>query len=224
MCGRYVLYALPREIQAHFGLSAPVRYHPSYNIAPTQNIVGVCQPFGGERSAAEYRWGLIPHWAKEIGRYSTINARAESVATKPAYRGPFRRHRLLIPASGYYEWQERAAGGKQPYYIHAKDGGLVAFAGLWDRWEPQSGKGSVIVSAAIIVTEANRDTRRIHDRMPVILPPDAWDAWLNPDNQDATALAALLVPAASGTLEAHPVGRAVNSPRNNRPELISEQR
>lgn len=222
MCGRFALYALPEEIRSRFGLSGAPHYVPSYNIAPTQTILGVALGPDGERLLGRYRWGLIPHWAREIGRYSTINARAETVATKPAYRGPFREHRILIPASGYYEWKQ-GDDGKRPYFIHPRDGQLMAFAGLWDRWQPPGGHGATLVSAAIIVTQANADTRTVHERMPVILSPEDWDTWLDPNRQDGDCLSALLCPAPSGTLDAYPVSTAVNSPRNNQADLLTRQ-
>lgn len=222
MCGRYALYALPEEIRSRFGLNSAPHYLPSYNVAPSQTILGVAMGPEGEHLLGRYRWGLIPHWAKEIGRYSTINARSETVASKPAYREPFREHRLLIPASGYYEWKQQG-DGKQPYFIHPRDNQLLAFAGLWDRWRPPTGHGETLVSAAIIVTEANSDTRSVHERMPVILSPDHWDIWLDPEQQNTDTLEALLRPAPAGTLDAYPVSTAVNSPRNNQAELLRRQ-
>lgn len=222
MCGRYALYTDPRKIAETFGLEAPVEYHVSYNIAPTQDILCITQNEAGARLGGLYRWGLVPFWSKEIGRYSTINARAETVATKPTYREPFKKRRCLIPANGYFEWQARPGKPKQPYFIHPKDEGLIAFAGLWDRWKRP--EGPELKSASIIVTTANQDTKPIHDRMPVILPQEVWDVWLDIENHEAKALERLLRPAAPRFLEAEPVSTRVNSPKNQGPELLSQER
>lgn len=217
MCGRYALYADEALVKAIFDMHGKLPpYGPSYNIAPTQDILGITTE-EGERQGHLYRWGLVPFWAKEIGSYGTINARAETVASKPAFRVPFRERRCLIPANGYYEWQARP-GGKQPFYIHAGDDGLLAFAGIWDRWKQPDGE--TLRSAAIIVTAANPETREIHDRMPVILPQETWEAWLDPENHDSKALQALLEPAPRGKLACRAVSTRVNSPRNNGPALL----
>lgn len=146
-----------------------------YNIAPSQSVAAIRVLSGEEgRELVSLRWGLIPHWAKEAkSEYSTINARAETVAEKPTFRAAFRRRRCLIPADGFFEWSPTPDGtGKQPWYVTRKDGGLFAFAGLLERWEPADGmEGQAVDSCTIIVTEANDLLRRIHDRMPVILDP-----------------------------------------------------
>lgn len=218
MCGRYALYADVGVVELLNELDRAADFKPSYNIAPTQNIPAITVE-EGKRRLKLYRWGLVPFWSKEIGKYSTINARAETVATKPTFRAPFRNHRCLIPANGYYEWQQ-LAHGKQPWYIHAHDDDLLFFAGLWDHWQPA--EGEPVDSAAIVVTEANADTKKIHDRMPVILAKKDWDAWLDPDNHNVGALEKLLRPAPRGSLAARPVSARVNSPRNNGPELLKE--
>ena len=218
MCGRYALYADQALLEAVFEMAGVPDFGASYNIAPTDPILAVTAKEGA-RAAGLYRWGLVPFWAKEIGRFSTINARAETLADKPAFRTPFKRRRCLVPANGYYEWQQRP-GGKQPYYIHAADGGLLAFAGLWDLWHAPGGEA--VRSAAIVVTGANADTRAIHDRMPVILGRRDWDAWLDPGNEDTASLSALLQPAPADLLAAHPVSTAVNSPKNDTPACIRE--
>ena len=219
MCGRYALYADEALLRAVYAMQGDLSgYRGSYNIAPTQDIVGITVE-GGEHRGHMYRWGLVPFWAKEIGKYGTINARAETVASKPMYRTPFKERRCLIPANGYYEWQTRP-GGKQPYFIHAADDDLLSFAGVWDHWKQPNGE--TLLSAAIIVTEANPDTREIHDRMPVILPPETWDAWLNPENRDTKTLETLLKPPPRGSLTNRPVSTRVNSPKNNGRELIDD--
>lgn len=218
MCGRYALYTDPRKIAEVFGLEAPVEYHVSYNIAPTQDILCITQNEAGARVGGLYRWGLVPFWSKEIGKYSTINARAETVATKPTYREPFKKRRCLIPANGYFEWQQRPGKSKQPYFIHPKEEGLIAFAGLWDHWKRE--EGPELKSASIIVTAANEDTKAIHDRMPVILPKETWDTWLDPEQNNKEALERLLSVTSPGVMEPIPVSTRVNSPKNRGPELI----
>ena len=218
MCGRYALYADQALLESVFEVVEVPDFEASYNIAPTDPIVAVTAE-GNRRMAGFYRWGLVPFWAREVGRFSTINARAETLTEKPAFRTPFKKRRCLVPANGYYEWQQRP-GGKQPFYIHADDDGLLAFAGLWDTWRTPDGQS--LHSATIIVTGANADTRAIHDRMPVILAPKDWDAWLDRNNEDTQALSALLRPAPEHVLEVHPVSTAVNSPSNDTPACIRE--
>lgn len=219
MCGRYALYADKGLVEAMYGLDTATHYDASYNVAPSQDILAVTADATG-RHADLYRWGLVPFWAKEIGKYSTINARAETVASKPVYRAAFKAHRCLIPANGYYEWQMRP-GGKQPYFIHAVDDDLLSFAGVWDRWSRPD--GTALLSAAIIVTEASADTRPIHDRMPAILPRETWQQWLDPENRDTATLQSLLRPTPPGALACRPVSTRVNSPRHNGPELLARQ-
>lgn len=161
-------------------------------------------------------WGLVPSWSKGPDkRFSMINARAETVATKPAYRGPFRHHRCLIPADGFYEWHKEGQA-KQPYYIHRKDNTPLYFAGLWDHWD--DGEGDHIDSCSIITTTANTLMSAIHERMPVILPVGVFDDWLCSD--DSAYLQSLLKPDESTTLECYPVSTMVNNPRNDRAELL----
>ena len=160
---------------------------------------------GAARELALLRWGLIPHWAKEekIG-YRMINARAETVAEKPSFRVALRRRRCLIPATGFYEWKA-VPGGKQPYNIQLVDGGLFAFAGLWERW--QGDAGQVVESCTIIVTEANKAISPIHDRMPVILDPSDYKSWLDPQLQDSASLQPLLRPCPPNRINSYPVSR-----------------
>ena len=218
MCGRYALYADQALLETVFEVAEVPYFEASYNIAPTDPVVAVTAE-GDRRVAGLYRWGLVPFWAREIGRFNTINARAETLAEKPAFRTPFKKRRCLVPANGYYEWQQRP-GGKQPYFIHAAHDGLLAFAGLWDTW--RSADGTSLHSVTIIVTAANADTGAIHDRMPVILARKDWDAWLDRDNGDIQALSALLKPAPAHALTAYPVSIAVNSPKNNTRACIRE--
>ena len=185
---------------------------PRYNIAPTQDVLAVRLDSAGKQEAVQLRWGLIPSWAKEEKiAYSTINARAETVASKPAFREAFKRRRCLIGADGYYEW--KAEGGvKQPYRITLDPEHPFSFAGLWEHWEKED---TVVESCTIIVTNANDLTKDIHDRMPVILDPADYDRWLN-----GAAGEELLKPYPSEKMARYPVSRAVGSVKNTGPELI----
>ena len=182
---------------------------PSYNVAPTQEVAAILEE-DGKRRLELLRWGLVPSWADdpEIGA-RMINARSETAPQKPSFRRAFRSKRCLIPADGFYEWK-REPGGKQPYYFRMEDGRPFAFAGLWERWE----KGGALLSCAILTTRANSVLEGIHDRMPVILPPGSYDAWLDPD-ADKEQLIDLMSPYPGDDLETYPVSRYVNSPRNN---------
>jgi putative SOS response-associated peptidase YedK len=210
MCGRFALKN-PRAIKAAFDVGElPEDLKPRYNIAPSQDIAIIrFSPAGRKLSMAH--WGLIPSWAKERSTsYSTINARADTVDTKPTYRGPFKHHRCLIPADGFYEWKEEA-GFKIPHHISMQDGSPFAMAGLWDVWNGPEGD---VLSCSIIVTDANPFMKKLHDRMPVILEPKDYEAWLDPDNQDTTSLKKLLIPAKGDRLTEWKVSRALNNPRN----------
>ncbi|MGD2112361.1 MAG: SOS response-associated peptidase [Gammaproteobacteria bacterium] len=206
MCGRFSLDTLPDTLARHFDLREAPALQPRGNIAPSQDIAVIRLP-GQDRECVLLRWGLVPAWSKEPKtRYSTINARAETVAEKPAYRNAFRRRRCLIPATGFYEWQQ-AGNRKIPHHIRRKDRGLFAFAGLWERWEQGA---DALESCTIIVTTANRLLAPIHARMPVILEPDRYREWLDPQSIDTAALRSLLVPCAADSLEAYPVSQPGN--------------
>jgi putative SOS response-associated peptidase YedK len=202
--------------------SAAARPDAAHSAAPPSDVA---------RELRVVRWGLVPYWAKDPSIGSRlINARAETVHSKPAYRQAFKRRRCLLPADGYYEWQvpEGSAGGKgaakQPYYIFRADGGPLAFAGLYERWRdpalPDDHERAWLWTATIITTSAPDDLGQIHDRMPMVIEPDRWQDWLDPAATDPADLMALLAPAASGGLTSYPVSRAVNSVRHNGPELI----
>lgn len=193
MCGRFTL-ATPAEIVAEFfELPGAPELTPRYNVAPTQNIAGVVRPEGSaQRELRWFHWGLIPSWAKDAKLAAKmINARAETVADKPAFRSAFRSRRCLIIADGFYEWK-KLDRGKQPYLMRMADGGPFALAGLWERWHDLAGQ--VIESATLITTEPNDLLRDIHDRMPVILDRCDYECWLDPANHDARALCGLLRP------------------------------
>jgi putative SOS response-associated peptidase YedK len=216
MCGRFAFYSPREAVLAVFGVEFPQDFAPRYNIAPTQDVAAIRCDAHGARQPAMLRWGLIPSWARDpaIGN-RMINARGETLAEKPAFRSAFRRRRCLVLASGFYEWRGTDRG-KQPYYIAAADGRPIAFAGLWERWE----KGErPVETCTIVTTGANRVLRELHDRMPVILAPEAAIEWLAQD-APAERLAGLLQPAADELLAARPVSRAVNSPAHEGPELI----
>jgi putative SOS response-associated peptidase YedK len=190
---------------------------PRYTVAPTQSVMA-CRERDGRRELQPLRWGLVPHWSKgPDNRYSMINARAETVHEKPAYRGPFRSHRCLIPAEAFYEWKPMP-GGKQPHAIRMKSREPFAFAGLWDGWTAPD--GMKLETCTIIVTDANELLRPIHDRMPVILAPEAWDRWLDSGFGDFEQLRGMLAPYDAAQMEAYPVSRRVNSPQNEGSELL----
>ncbi|MBU1493760.1 MAG: SOS response-associated peptidase [Actinobacteria bacterium] len=221
MCGRFVQAQDPATYAEHFG-AAPVENletaAPSYNLAPTDRVLAVAD-HDGERRLGRFRWGLIPFWAKDLSIGNRhINARAESIATRPAFRDSFLAKRCLIPADGFFEWQQRAKG-KLPHYIYRADASPLALAGLWASWR-DSGTGERIVSCTIITTEPNQLVAAIHDRMPVVLPADGWDRWLDPGFGEVEALRAMLVPSVEA-MAAHPVSTLVNSVRNNLPDCIA---
>jgi len=218
MCGRFTLRTPPHRLAEAFAVAEAPNLAARYNIAPTQSILAVRLDKGGRRFAA-LRWGLVPAWAKDraIGA-RMINARAETLAEKPAFRGLLRRRRCLIAADGFYEWQAVAGGPKQPWFIHRADDAPFAFAGLWDRWQ---GAGETIESATIVTTEANRMLAPIHPRMPVILPEAAYAPWLGEGRAEVAVLRSLLRPAPEAALVAEPVGRRVNDVRNDDPACIA---
>jgi putative SOS response-associated peptidase YedK len=219
MCGRFALFSDPFSLAKRFGAETPSELHPRYNIAPTQSIPIVREESDARRFALA-RWGLIPHWAKDtkIG-YSTINARAETVAEKPAFRNAFRHRRCLIPADGFYEWQVIPDSKiKQPWFIVLRDREPMAFAGLCEKW--RSPEGDDVESCSIIVTDANELMRPIHDRMPVILAPGDWDAWLEAETKDAGGLQGLLKPYPAEDMAAWPVSTRINNPRNDSVECV----
>ncbi len=222
MCGRFTLRAPASAIAEHFGLPGEVPpMAPRYNIAPSQPVpaVRLHSTATPQRGLVRLRWGLIPHWAKDpaIGN-RMINARAETVARKPAYKAAFRRRRCLVPADGFYEWRKNGRR-RQPYFIRLPDDGLFAIAGLWESWEGPD--HSVVESCTLLTTEPNELVRPIHNRMPVILPPEHYDCWLDPAEQNLARLAPLLRPYPADLLRADRVSTLVNSPRNDSPECIA---
>jgi putative SOS response-associated peptidase YedK len=217
MCGRYVIRSSPEEIRRLLGYIDQPNFPARYNVAPTQ-AVPIVRMAEGQRRFALVRWGLIPSWVKDPRTFSLlINARGESVVDKPAFRAAMRRRRCLFPADGFYEW--KAEGGrKRPYFIRPKSGGPMAFAGLWETWTGPNGEEQE--TAAIVTTNANRTCAAIHDRMPAIIAPAAFDLWLDSDKVDAKTAAALIAPAPEALLEAYEISTAVNRVANDSPALI----
>lgn len=217
MCGRLTLTTPARVVAEHFGLSSVPSLAPRYNIAPTQPVAIVRERRSiGERTLEMRHWGLIPAWAKDPamgGRL--INARAETVASRPAYRDAFRRRRCLVPADGFYEWQARGRASKQPYYVHPSREPLFAIAGLYERWTDPTGR--YIDSCTLVTAPANARLRRIHGRMPAILPREAWPTWLDPTLDDPAILLPLLGPSSADALDLHPVASWVNDIRHDDP-------
>jgi len=215
MCGRYVIKSPPALMREAFGYGEQPNFPPRYNVAPTQPIP-VVRLVDGRRTFALLRWGLIPSWVKDPRGFSLlINARAESVLEKPAFRNAMRRRRCLIPADGFYEWKR---DGARKRAIMARPNGLVAFAGLWEPW--MGPNGEEVDTACIVTTAANRTLRSLHDRMPAVIPPDAFDRWLDCANVEAEAAMALLAPAPEDLFDAYEVSTAVNRTANDSPDLI----
>jgi putative SOS response-associated peptidase YedK len=217
MCGRFVRESTIPEILKAFDMAeGTCELKPSYNIAPGQDIAVIIN--GGKTRLIACRWGFIPPWAKEASSgYKMINARAETAAEKPSFRGAFRKQRAVIVADGFYEWRKEKKG-KTPFYIHLKSKRPFGFAGLYNVWT--SPEGEKIPTCTILTTDANELLRPIHDRMPVILPKEGHTRWLDPAVHDASALAALLKPHSAAQMVAYPVSPRVNVPKNDSPENI----
>ncbi|WP_436642985.1 SOS response-associated peptidase [Microbaculum sp. FT89] len=217
MCGRYSLSLPPQEIRAFFGFPEQPNYPPRYNIAPTQPIA-VVRLVHGQRSFALMRWGLLPSWLKDPKGFPTlINARGDTVATKPAFRGAMRHHRCLIPADGFYEWQKTDLGRKVPHLIRRPDRGPFAFAGLWETW--LGADGSELDTATIVTTDANKTLMPLHDRMPVVVQPRDFDRWLDAEANAPKDVADILEPAPEDYFEAFPISTRVNSVANDDPAI-----
>jgi putative SOS response-associated peptidase YedK len=231
MCGRFTLkqpteaiaavkaaIALPND--QTFNIEKLPELAPQYNIAPTQMVVAVLHNLESDkREFQELRWGLIPSWAKDVSMGAKlINARAETVAEKPAFRSAFKHRRCLVLADGFYEWQ-RQNGKKQPFYFRLQDGQPFCFAGLWEQWEsPEKEK---IASCTILTTEANEVLKPIHDRMPVVLDKKYYDLWLDPQAQKPEALQEVLHPYPASAMTSYPVSTLVNNPKYNNADCIN---
>jgi putative SOS response-associated peptidase YedK len=246
MCGRYASARKRQDLLEEFRIDrdqVPDDLQPDYNVAPTKPVYAVLtrsqrepgeggEPEAGAGDVARelrvVRWGLVPFWAKDPSIGSRmINARVETVDSKPAFRRAFAKRRCLLPADGFYEWlkvEDQGKVRKQPYYIHRADDGVLAFAGLYELWRdksvPEDHPQAWLWTSVIITTSAPDEVGRIHERMPMVIDPARWGDWLDPANSDAAHVHALLAPAAASGLASYPVGTAVNYVRNNGPALI----
>jgi putative SOS response-associated peptidase YedK len=240
MCGRYASIKAPADLADEFRAvdATDGSARADYNVAPTKNIVTVVErhprdaegtpdPDTTERTLRLVRWGLVPSWSKDPKAGARmINARSESAATKPSFRRALNARRCLIPADGWYEWQ-RGPDHKQPYYTHYADGASLAMAGIWEYWKPKDDTDGEypdgLVTASVLTTSAVGVLTQVHDRMPLLLPPSAWPAWLDPD-ADADSVTDLLAPPSEelvASLELRPVSPLVNNVRNNGAELLA---
>lgn len=220
MCGRFTLKSSPEQLVTQFRLSDTPQIEPHFNIAPTNDVATVrAEADGIGRKLDLLHWGFVPVWAKDpsVGN-RMINARSETAATSPAFKRAFRERRCLIVADGFFEWQ-RIGNKKQPYYIRLEDGEPFAFAGLWEAWRGPD--GATLQSCTLLTTAPNDLVRSVHDRMPVILAPSAYDQWLDPQVKDPAALMPLLQSYPAEEMMAYPVSTLVNNPRNDHPENIA---
>ncbi len=223
MCGRFVIAEPPDVYAAYFGAEPALTeaLAPNYNAAPTDPVYAVAQ-HDGRRQLGTFRWGLIPYWAKDRKMAARhINARVETAATKPAFRDAFARRRCLIPADGFYEWEELPGRSKKlPHYIYRADRAPIAFAGLWGAWRDPETKERV-TTCTILTGRPGPVVAPIHDRMPVMLPPELWDRWLDPGQRDPGALQEVLAVAPAPALAEHAVSTLVSNVRNNLPECVA---
>jgi putative SOS response-associated peptidase YedK len=223
MCGRFVSSSTAEQIGEYFdAATAAESLGLNFNVAPTHDIYGVVADASSERRVDVFHWGLVPSWAKErkIGQ-RMINARSETLAEKPAFKGLFAKHRCIIPMNGFYEWKA-GEKPKQPVFVHRADGEPLAVAGLWAAWRDPDVESddAWLHSATIITTSANTTMEPVHDRMPVILPRNEWDRWLDPGVRDLDLLGRLLVPAPDDLLVLHEVSTEVNNVRNRGAHLV----
>jgi putative SOS response-associated peptidase YedK len=218
MCGRFTLRTPSRDLVEIFQLLRSLDISPRYNIAPTQPVLAIRQ-VGKFREPCLLKWGLVPSWAKDPrSGPPLINARAETLAAKPAFRSAFGKRRCLIPADGFYEWKKGEEKTRQAFYIRMLKDRPFAFAGLWESWK--GGESSAIVSCTIITTTANSRLAELHERMPVLLHEEDYDRWLNPTLDDPALLQGLLVPYPAEEMTFYPVSPFVNSPRNDGPNCV----
>ncbi|HSF77864.1 MAG TPA: SOS response-associated peptidase [Steroidobacteraceae bacterium] len=219
MCGRYAFFSPAEAVKRAFALDDFPALEPRYNIAPTQPVPVLREEQPGRRQVALLHWGLIPSWARDrsVGN-RMINARAETLSERPAFRAAFRRRRCVVLADGWYEWQV-AASGKQPWFIHSRDGAPLGLAGLWETWRDPAG-GEPVESCTIVTTDAVGPLAEIHHRMPAVLPAAGLEAWLDPRQQDVAALSGWLGPRDPAEFSARAVSRRVNDPRNQGADLI----
>lgn len=217
MCGRYALYGPASRLREAYGLDDWPEFADHYNIAPSLAVPVIRQAPDGRPVVHCLRWGLVPNWAKATSIGGKLNnARAESIAQKPSFRNAYRRRRCLIPACGFYEWQELPGQRKQPWFISLRGDAPLAMGGLWESWVAASGQ--VLRSFCVVTTTPNEVMRPIHDRMPVIVAPRDWPRWLDPT---VNAVAELLMPAAADGMQAWPVGTAVSNARHQGADCIA---
>ena len=222
MCGRYRLTAKERYLRDHFGIDEDVSWAPRWNIAPTQKVPVVRQDGKKPtRTCALLRWGLIPFWAKDasIG-FKAINAMSETAAEKPAFRDALKLRRCLVPADGFYEWEKLGTKVKQPYNFGMADDGLLAFAGLWERWRDPAGE--FIETFTILTTKPNSLVSGVHDRMPAILKPEGYELWLDPGMTNVALVADSLKPFDPRSMKKYPVSTRVNRADNDDAECARE--
>jgi putative SOS response-associated peptidase YedK len=219
MCGRFTLRTNPQQLSLVFDCAIPADLPPRYNIAPTQMVAAVRHDSAGDRGFSLLRWGLIPHWAKDLSIGARmINARAETVAEKPSFRTAFRQRRCLILSDGYFEWQKQGKA-KQPFLIRMADEHPFAMAGLWEVWNKAS-DGQPVMSCTVITTQANSLTQPIHDRMPVILDHKDYDQWLDCDVAGPAKVSDLLRPFGSSQMAVEAVDPWVNNARHDDPRCV----
>jgi len=222
MCGRFNLHSNPALLAEVFELLREPDWSPRFNIAPAQPILVVRQAADGTRLANTVQWGLIPSWAKSSkDGAKMINARSETVATKSAFREAFKQRRCVVPVDGFYEWEVITQKVKQPWHISRINGEPMAFAGLWETWHDPD-EDATLETCTILTTTANQFMSEIHDRMPVMLTPQGWSQWLDPNLQAAETLTPLLVPAPEDWLKRVPVATLVNNPRNETADCMKE--
>jgi len=226
VCGRFTSTTPPAVLAERFGVEEvriEEEFTPRWNVAPSLGVLAVAPSrSAGRRRLGTFRWGLVPSWAKDpsVGN-RMINARAEGIATKAAFRKALARHRCIIPADAFYEWKRVGPKGRQPYAVSRRDGDPLALAGLWEMWhDPDDLDGPPLRSCTIVTTEANELLSPVHDRMPVVLPPGAWDTWLDPAVEDLNVVKGLLVPLPSSDLAMWPVRPLVNRVDHEGPELV----
>jgi putative SOS response-associated peptidase YedK len=218
MCGRYALRTSVPELARTLGVEPLVDFVPRFNIAPTQQVPAM-HITGAQRALRWMRWGLVPSWsAGPDARYAMHNARIENITAKPAYRGPLRRQRCLIPASGWYEWQ-KLKDRKQPWLIAHSEAPLVCLAAVWDHWQSDS---ESITSCSLLTASAAAPIDDIHNRMPIVVPMQRWESWLNPTNHDPNAALNVLQPIDALALRATAVSSHVNNARNDDPRCMEE--
>jgi len=224
MCGRFYLKSPTATVAETFSVDIRANFPARYNIAPTQPVAVIRQSEQRKREFALMRWGFVPSWAKgefleNLAKRPLINARSETAHEKATFRSALQRRRCLIPADGFYEWQTKPAKAKQPFAIHKRKEGLFGFAGVWET--AVDGDGGEIDTMAILTTNAGPDIRGLHSREPVVIAPASYKLWLEADERDTSAIAALLSAAPAGFWSSHPVSTAVNSPRNDGPGLLA---